>query len=65
MIGVTIGLERPTYSVDEEDGVIEVCAVLLAGSLERTVSVTFSTSDGSAIGMILIESTFMVLSIHL
>jgi hypothetical protein len=62
---VTIGLERPTYSVDEEDGTVEVCAVLLSGSLERTVSVTLSTSDGSAIGMILINNTVRLQTLYL
>ena len=53
LTGVTIGLEEPTYTVNEGDGTIEVCAVLTSGTLDRTVTVTLSTSDGSATGMIL------------
>ena len=41
--GVTIGLEIPNYTVNEGDGNIEVCAVLLEGSLQRTLMVNLST----------------------
>ena len=34
--------------MNEGDGSIEVCAVLINGSLERTVTFTLSTSDDSA-----------------
>ncbi len=47
---VEIGLERPLYTVNETDGTIEVCAVLVSGSLERTVTVSLSTVDGTAKG---------------
>ena len=48
--GVTIGLEMPDYTVPEEGGFVEVCAVVLDGSLERTVSITLQTFPGSAAG---------------
>ena len=48
--GVTIGLEEPSYTVDESGGTVEVCAILISGSLERTVDVTLFTMDGLASG---------------
>ena len=48
--GVTISLERVTYSVTEGGGTVEVCAVLLNCTLTRNAVVTLSTSDGSAVG---------------
>ena len=44
---MTIGLELPSYTVDEGDGSIEVCAVLLEGSLQRTLMVNFSTQQNA------------------
>ena len=46
---VGVSVEDPSYTVDESDGTVEVC-VVLNGTIERNVSVTISTSDGSAIG---------------
>ena len=46
--GITIGLENTTYTVTEEDPFIEVCAVIIEGSLRRTANVTLSTSDLTA-----------------
>ena len=40
----------PDYTVPEEGGFVEVCAVVLDGSLERTVSITLQTFTGSAAG---------------
>ena len=40
----------PDYTVPEEGGFVEVCAVVLDGSLERTVSITLQTFPGSAAG---------------
>ena len=48
--GVTIGLEMPNYTVPEDEGFVEVCAVVSDGSLERTVSITLETFAGSATG---------------
>ena len=47
--GVTIEFERTTYTVDEGD-VVEVCAVL-TGTLEKSVEVSVSSSNGSATGI--------------
>ena len=50
--GVTIGFEETEYTVREGvDPTVQICAVLISGTLERGTIVTFSTSDGSAMGM--------------
>ena len=46
--GVEIGLQSPQYSVDEDGGQVSICAELNAGSLERNVTLLFSTVDGTA-----------------
>ena len=35
---IEISLEQGTYSVDESDGVVQVCAVIVSGELEDTVA---------------------------
>lgn len=50
-VGVTIGFERTVYDVTEEDGNVELCAVLIAGRLDRVTAVIFATSDGTATGL--------------
>ena len=45
---VTIGFEREVYPVREGDGVVEVCARLMEGSLGRSVSIVLLTRNGSA-----------------
>ena len=48
--GVEIGLEQGTYSVDESDGVVQVCAVIVSGELEDTVAeVMIITQSGTAL----------------
>ena len=47
---MTIGFERTTFIVTE-GGVVEVCAAVLSGGLERNATVTISSSDGTAVGM--------------
>ena len=50
--GVTIGFEETEYTVTEGvNRTVQICAVLISGTLERGTTVTFSTSDGSAMGM--------------
>ncbi len=61
MVEVTIGLERTTYSVNEEDGQVEVCAVLLFGTLEKTVNVTLTSVNGSASGRLELPPAFTIL----
>lgn len=45
--GVEIGIEQTTYTVNEDDGSREVCAVLSSGT-QIPVSITLVTVDGSA-----------------
>ena len=45
-----ITFEDPEYSVNEGNGTVEVCLLIIEGVLEREVVVTLSTSDGSAVG---------------
>ena len=48
--GVIIGLEEETYSVVENEGDLEVCAVVVRGSVVRDVTVVFQTQPRTAIG---------------
>ena len=47
---VTIGFERTMFTV-VEGGVVEVCAAILSGGLERNAIVSISSSDDTAVGM--------------
>ena len=47
-VDVTIGFEFPTYSVDEEDGPQEVCAVVRSGGSLIPVTVSVNSRDGTA-----------------
>ena len=44
------GLNVPSYQIPENSGPIEICVEVTAGTViqGQTVTVTFSTSDGSA-----------------
>lgn len=46
----TINFELPQYTVREADGEVTVCARLAQNTLERSVIVTLSTEDSSALG---------------
>jgi len=48
--GITIEFENRTYTIPENEGPVEVCAVIVRGSLERTVTVSLTTVDDSATG---------------
>ena len=46
-----VGLQQPSYTVVEGEGLVEVC-VALSGLIERRVSVNISTvPNGEALGM--------------
>ena len=47
-----IGLQQTSYLTTETSGTVEVCALLKNGSLECNVTVLLSTSNGTAIGML-------------
>ena len=46
-IGVTVGLELTSYNVNEGAGSIEVCAVLVSGSLQRILTINLSTQQNA------------------
>ena len=39
--GITIGFEQDTYTIQEATSVLEVCAEILQGSIQRSTGVTF------------------------
>ena len=45
---MTIGLEQPSYTVNEGDGSVMVCAAIVSGTLERTLTFRLTTQDDSA-----------------
>ena len=47
---MTIGFEREMYTT-EEGTVVEVCVVVISGTLEREVTVTLTNRDDSAEGV--------------
>ena len=44
-----IGLERTSYTTEEDGVTVEVCARVTRGTLEREVLVDLATSDDSAV----------------
>ena len=49
-VGITIGLESATYSVDEGRGSLWACTVVRSGLLGNMLIITMFTQDGSATG---------------
>lgn len=49
---MTIGFEQTVYTVREDVGVVEVCAVQMRGVLERPAFVTLITTDNTATGLL-------------
>ena len=47
---IEVGLEETEYTTPEGDVVVEVCAVVISGSLQRDAVVTLQTQDISATG---------------
>ena len=45
---MTIGLEQPSYTVNEDNGSVMVCAAIVNGTLERTLTFRLTTQDDSA-----------------
>ena len=45
---MTIGLEQPSYTVNEDNGSVMVCAAIVSGTLERTLTFRLTTQDDSA-----------------
>ena len=49
--GITVGLVETSYNTPETGGPLSVCAEMFNGNLARNVSLTITSSDGTAIGM--------------
>lgn len=47
---ISIEFDRNVYSIRELDGMIEVCAEISGGTLQRNVEVEFSSQDSTASG---------------
>ena len=64
-VAVTVGLTETTFEVTEGDGaLVEVCARVTGGELERETGVTLQTMDGSAVSQG-IESDYQALTAQL
>ena len=51
---VVIGFKSSSYTVDEGDGTITICAQVISGTIgSRTFTVEYQTGSGAATGMIL------------
>ena len=52
MSGAIVGLERTHYNVSEENGTVEVCAIIrnphIECPVEKTFMMSISSADGSA-----------------
>ena len=53
-----VSFQQTVYSVMESNDTVEVC-VVLSGILERNVTITLSTSNGSAVGKLCHSSSFV------
>ena len=60
--GIIIGLDEVDISVTEDSGTVEVCASVISGDLQRSVSFTLTSNDGTATGKILKAN--LVISYH-
>ena len=50
---MTIGLQNSYYSAREDGGLLQVCVEVLSGSTDgRTISLGYTTIDGSAEGSV-------------
>ena len=64
---VNVTLEQAQYMVNEADGYVEVCAVLVGGTVERRVIVSLSTSNVDAVGklyIILYPKSARIVQLH-
>ena len=48
--GITVGLQQTSYDTPETAGPLSVCVQMFVGNLKRNVSLTVTTSDGTAVG---------------
>ena len=57
--GITVGLVETSYNTPEIGGPLSVCAEMFNGNLARNVSLTITSSDGTAIGMTCMQAYIM------
>ena len=48
-VAVRVGFQQLEYSVSENEGTVEVCAVIDQGEIQGTVIVNIDTGDGTAL----------------
>ena len=52
-----MALQFTSYTTAETDGPLSICVQMFIGNLERTVSFSASTADGTAIGTLYCKHT--------
>lgn len=55
-IAITIGFRRSVYAVNESDGTVNIEIGVLEGSLQREVTISLSTRDSTALGIIIFNN---------
>ena len=55
--GITVGLQQTSYNTLETGGRLDVCAQMFVGNLEKNVSLSLTSTDGSAMGMLRLYQT--------
>ena len=48
---VVVGFEFPNYSVDEDEGPLEVCALVREGGFQVPLTVRVTSTDNTATGL--------------
>ena len=54
-VGITAGFQQTSYNPMETGGPLQICAQMFVGNLQRNVTLTVTSTDGSAIGMCIIH----------
>ena len=55
-LGITVALQFTSYTTAEIDGPLSICVQMFIGNLERAVSLSASTADGTAIGTYIVNT---------
>ena len=50
-LGIIVDFERSSYSVEEDDVSVEVCVIIVNGTLERSITLSLSANNGTALGI--------------
>ena len=69
IIDVEVGVIYTTYNVYENDGIVNVCAMIFEGCLQRDILIQYNTYDGTAEGIIHVQPcksqyTYTTISMH-